>query len=346
MREHSAGAGIQRRAKTAGRLRRFGIAALCAALIAAHAPAARAGAPQSDGLDLTPLYSGYIEKGRFARSRIEARFAVSARQLRGVRILIAPSWLSDAALAASDAGLFDFLGEQVAALRAAGLEVALARTDSEGSVRGNGRVLLGQIAESDRPLCLLSHSKGGLDVLEALVRAEDRVLEKVRCWIALQSPFAGSPLADLALENWLLSKTADYLLPALGGTAQSLGDLSVAERRAYLAKNRTRIAEVLQRIAVLSYASFIDADETSGISAGIGARVLSWSSEHDMPSDGLVPVDSAILPGTHYIVAEGVDHNVTVSGSLLLADDFDRVMLLKLLLNLVLSLPENPALKT
>ena len=96
---------------------------------------------------------------------------------------------------------------------------------------------------------------------------------------------------------------------------------------------------------MLCYAGQLEEITVETLPSGIGAGILSWAAERDLPSDGLVPVKSAILPGTHHIVARGVDHTITVTDRNPLSA-FDRVLLIKLLLTLVMNLPENPPLKT
>jgi len=316
-----------------------------AATAAGGVPAAdRSGHPSPD-LDLTARYESYLEDGGFDRARVEAAFAKALPLLREMRVLVAPSWLSDTARAASERGLFDYLGDQIETLRRAGIAVEIAATDSEESVAVNGPIILRQIAASDRPLCIISHSKGGLDALDALIRADPETLEKVRCWVALQSPFAGSPTADLAQGNWLVRNAASELLPALGGSAQSLVDLTVAERRRYLGRHAAQIDRLLGRIQVLCYAGRVEDVALESFLAGIGARIIDWASARRLPSDGLVPVESAILPDSHYIVARGVDHAIVVTDRNPLAPPFDRLLLIKLLLSLVLSLPESPPQK-
>lgn len=325
---------------------------LLAAIIAASsiflggAQAADRPAGARPELDLSADYQSHIRQGRFDRALIERSFARKAAGLSALRILVVPSWFSDTARAADELGLSDFLGRQIESLRSNRIEVELAATDSEGAVAENATIILGQIARSPEPVCIISHSKGGLDALEALVRAEDRLVEKVRCWLALQSPFAGSPLADLAADNWLIRATAAQMLPALGGSAQSLQDLTVRERRRYLRQNAERIAAVLRRIAILSYATTVDELAFESLPAGLGARILAWAAgDSRLRSDGLVPVGSAILPDSHYVIAPGIDHSIAVSGRSTLAPDFDRVLLIKLLLVLALSVPEDPPLK-
>ena len=323
------------------------LAALFAACFLPVSPASAADRYQHPDpeLDLTAVYESFVSDRGFDRRRIENRFTETVAGFGAVRILVVPSWLSDTARAAARTGLFDFLGDQIEALRDAGITVEIAATDSEGAVADNAPIILQQIERSPEPICLITHSKGGLDALDALLRAAPQVVEKVRCWIALQSPFAGSPTADLAAGSWLGREAADHLLPALGGSAQSLTDLTVAERRRYLADNAGRIEQVLTRIRVLCFAGQIDDLSVETFPSGIGAKILSWAADRDTPNDGLVPVKSAILPGTHHIIARGVDHAITVSSQNPFAE-IDRVLLIKLLLNLVVGLPENPALKT
>lgn len=286
--------------------------------------------------DLTEHYQSFLVDGAFQRAKVDVGFDSALRTLAEARIVIVPSWFGDAAFVADEVGLFDYWGEQVAALKAAGLDVELASTDTEASVASNGAALQDLIRRSARPLCFVSHSKGGLDVLDALIALNAVEREKVRCWIALQAPFAGSPLADLAVENPLIDVIASPVLSSLGGSEVSLHDLTVAERDAYMARHGAEVAVVVRQVPILSFASYLEGVEFRTLMSSVTGEILGWAADQELPNDGLVPLQSAVLPGSAFVVVEGLNHGMTVSGRSLVDDPEERVLLLKLLFHLVL----------
>ncbi|MFB3102862.1 MAG: hypothetical protein ACE1ZV_06315, partial [Alphaproteobacteria bacterium] len=62
-----------------------------------------------------------------------------------------------------------------------------------------------------------------------------------------------------------------------------------------------------------------------------------WMKQQGWENDGLVPLDSAILPGARYIIVPGLDHTDTVAKKSILGNPIDRVLLWKTLLYLALS---------
>ena len=65
-------------------------------------------------------------------------------------------------------------------------------------------------------------------------------------------------------------------------------------------------------------------------------QMLDWLSERDIPSDGVVPTASAILPRAPFVIARGVDHGATVASPLLIESGFDQTLMLKVLFILLL----------
>ena len=100
---------------------------------------------------------------------------------------------------------------------------------------------------SGKRVTIVSHSKGGLDTLQALLENADLLGGTVGAWVALQAPFAGSPVADN-----VPSAIAAPLLNALGGDGQALDDLKTAPRTQYMAANANRILELTAKIPVIS----------------------------------------------------------------------------------------------
>ena len=288
-------------------------------------------------LDDSQRYRSFVRDGELDHELIDRRFSDIVEKLRSAKILIVPSWLSDVALAASQFGVYDYFETQIRSLRAAGLDVEVAAIESEDSAAANAQRLRRQIETIRKPVCIVSHSKGGLDTLEMLLAANDRLLDQVICWIALQAPFAGSPLADAAAGNLLLRSLAAEALTALGGSEESLIDLQTAPRRAQLRSNDAELRRLAGRIPILSFGSYLNSESLQGYAPGL---LINWLAGRDVPSDGLVPVSSAVLPHSRYLIIEGLDHAMTVSSKLLSENNFDRTRFLKLLLYLVLTQPQ------
>ena len=323
----------------------LGVAILAVGLALVPAAESAGAGPLAPGeadplLDVSERYQGFVTDGRLDPARIEAGFAAIRPRLSGMRLLFVPSWLSDQARAASDLGVIDYMEAQIRALRQAGLAAEIAEVDSEASVPANARALERQIAAGRGPYCLISHSKGGLDTLEFLLRTDPATRAKVACWVALQAPFAGSPFADLASDVMPVRWMAREILTALGGSERSLLDLREDTRQAYLETFGPDIAALTATLPVLSFATYLEEARFNDLTTYGASQFMSWLAAEPLPNDGLVPARSAILPHSRYIVASGIDHNMTVTSNLLLKNPLDRVLLTKLLLVLVLTLDE------
>ncbi|MBT6202618.1 MAG: hypothetical protein P8Q36_10245 [Alphaproteobacteria bacterium] len=191
--------------------------------------------------DLASLHDGNALDVEF----IDQRFAEATDHLQSVRFLIVPGYLTDFLIVPQSIGLMDQFGGQIAALRDAGFDVAVVDIDSEATVAQSSEVLRAAVAADERPVCLISHSKGGLDTLDFLIHAGPETREKFVCWVALQAPFAGSPIADGVASQDLLRWPSEVALELFGDDGQSLHDHRMDVRGAYLDENAEEIAEIV-----------------------------------------------------------------------------------------------------
>lgn len=272
--------------------------------------------------------------GTLDAGRVEAAFATVRDELSGSKIVVVPSYLTDLLIDASALGLANYFRSQIEALNAEGIEAELAPVDTEQSVAENGRRLAAHIAASRRPVCLIAHSKGGLDALEFLLRAPPEARRQIACWISLQAPFGGSPVADLIVTQGWTRELTDPALRALGGSGRSLDDLTVAERSQYMRAHADAIQSLGRGIPILVLATYLDGSRTPSLHL---AATYRWMADQGIANDGLVPLASALLPGARYIVVPDLDHTDTVAGRFITGDPVDRVLLWKALLYLVLS---------
>ncbi len=293
-------------------------------------------APES-AIDVTPRYDALAADGRLDQRAVDAAFERVRGRLAGVRFVIVPSYLVDQLLTGREFGLVDYFSDHQAWIESIGIETVLAPIDTEASVATNGQAIAGYIAGSDAPLCLLSHSKGGLDTLDALLRLPPDARARIRCWIAIQAPFAGSPLADLAAEMGAVRRVADGALTALGGSPQSIDDMTTAVRGEILVVEDAAIRRITAQVPLLAVATRMHApsnwlpDSHFEPSRHLMAR-------HGIESDGAVPTGSAVLPHARFVVIDGLDHGDLVDDARARGGAaYDEILLLKALLAITLA---------
>ncbi len=280
----------------------------------------------ASGREVTDEYKEFFKDA-------DTRFdAAAVEKLQKYRIIFVPGFLSDVdpsqlpipGLALKPPQHFE---EQMDWLKVSGVEHERLNMTSESSVRENSAIVSAAIRTSSRPVILIGHSKGGLDALEALI-SDRSLLEKVRGFVTLQSPFFGSPVADYVTSNTNLYDLASGLLLAMGGNKDSMINLTCADRKPYMADNAGAIAEITAAIPVISVATWKDSVHGQVDTALEPVRDLLLV--QGIRSDGVVPVDSVLLPGADLIKLPGLDHGATVSPSRYIK--FDRVRFFKALL--------------
>lgn len=284
--------------------------------------------------DVSHEWQAFLRDGDLDAERVNDAYATVLNELRGYKVVVVPSYLSGLLIDAGELRLTDYFRTQIDALRADGIEAAIAPVDTEESVAENGRRLAAFVDASTRPVCIVSHSKGGLDTLEFLLRAPPEIRRQIACWVVLQSPFGGSPVADLIVgEDWTRGIT-EPALRALGGSGKSIDDLTVNVRTKYMNKNAQYIESIGKSFPIIALATYLDGNRTPSLHM---VPTYRWMRQNGIANDGLVPLDSALLPGARYVVIPGLDHTDPVAGKPLLGNPLDRVLLWKSLLYLALS---------
>ena len=203
--------------------------------------------------------------------------------------------------------------------------------ESEASPEFNATIIATSIQKSEKPVLLITHSKGGIDSLEALLRNDD-LAKKVKGWIPIQAPFFGSPVADWVIERSNLSTLAFHLLEQLGGTEESLQSLKTDIRIEYLKQNKEKIINLIKTIKIISFTSWKEDEGWDWDTLLEPTR--DCMSKKGLRSDGLVPANYAILPNTDFIQISKTDHAVPVMHCMLA--QFDRISFTKAILVLLL----------
>ena len=180
---------------------------------------------------------------------------------------------------------------------------AASRTfDTSESVAHNAAAVLRFLRRTNKQIIIVSHSKGGLDTLEALIGAPELWGDTVIGWVALQAPFHGSPVADPTF-----SAANDFLLEALGGHGESAGDLKTNARAPYMSKNEARIAKLTATIPVVSaYSTY----EASGTVTGFARTFASG-----IFNSGMVSEISQIVVGNYRVTPRDLGRVIAASTS-------------------------------
>ena len=253
-----------------------------------------------------------------------------AEVLRRHKVLLVPGYFSDLDPA--------YFSDQLNWLTSIGVENGKVPVKSRQGIAINSPIIATAIRDSTKPVILITHSKGSVDALDAL-RAEGSSRAKVKGWISLQGAFFGSPVADMLLDGAQLNPlVATVILQLFGGTNESARSLTTGASLAYYRENKPAIDEVVREVPAVAFGSALDG-ESNGQTRTSLEIPLELMRRQGIRSDGLVPLDAAILPGMAFVKISGVDHIAPVMPAL---QGFDRVRMTKALLLLLEPFRELP----
>jgi hypothetical protein len=274
--------------------------------------------------------------GRIDLDKLGAILRPAADRIGDLNVLLVPGYLTQFLAIPGELGLSDYLDAQETALRQVAHSVTRIELETEAGIAHNAQTIAQAVAATDGPICLVSHSKGGLDVLEFLLRAPAAQRRKIACWLSFQGPFAGSPIADLAAEHDALRTPAEFLLQTFGGEAQSLEDLRVGVRACYLATNDAKIAAIAREIPVIAVAGALDAEALATAHLTPFLPSLLLMRERGIRNDGMVPTNSAILPHAGFVILAPIDHTGAVAAGVAALPSEERGRLTQALIALAL----------
>lgn len=231
-----------------------------------------------------------------------------AARLAGMRVLLCAGLFGEVIQ-----GLrLDYMATQFTWLRGLCPGTTRVPLPTAAPVAANAARIAAMVLAEPSPVLLLAHSKGGLEALSALLMPG--VAARCRGFIALQSPFHGSPVADLALAFGPLRDVADRALRlARLGDGEGLADLTCAIRRPWMAERAEAIAGLTARLPVASLSTRLSS--RPGWRDQAYLALARWMErEGHGPSDGLVPVASTRLPGARHAVLEGGHRALVAAG--------------------------------
>lgn len=281
------------------------------------------------------------------------------QELRKYKVILVPGFLSDIVIEIGNAlggevkkhiQVGEYFDSQMKWLKDNAIEHERLNIESEATPEHNAKLIVNAIESTavDQKVILLTHSKGGVDTLLALLsdfevdhktlRLKELWKSKVAGWISVQSAFGGSKIADIVLDSPLLKALASSVLKHNGGSLDSLVSLTPEVRKQYLTDHQDSIELLLKNLPMINYVSYIE--KNSGAKTGLwfSRDLLREKNYLHTRNDGLVTQLSGILSANgfygDYIIEENVDHAVPVMPSNLLS--FERERFTKTLFSMIL----------
>ena len=233
-----------------------------------------------------------------------------APNLAGQRVLLVYGLMGELAVALRPLGL-EYMQPLAEWFVAQGAEPRVVKLRTAESVAANAALLRAELLADPRAALVVAHSKGGLEALAALLDPA----AQARCcgFLAMQSPFHGSPVADVVVAAKPLEAAAGGFARLMRiGTEQGVRDLTTSVRRNWMAAAAGPIARLLAALPVACLATQLQPGTARGRER-LHLAAAQWMEKRGHgPNDGLVPVDSALIPGARHVVLPG-SHIASVS---------------------------------
>lgn len=203
-----------------------------------------------------------------------------------------------------------FLGtyfiDQMEYLDRRGVPYSILPVHTEGSIELNARTIYQELQGKENVVAF-GHSKGGIDLLHALIKYPE-LRSKFRKIVFMQCPFFGTPLADFALQNQAGTiATKGLFRILLKGDIQAIKELSQKERSIYMMSHSSQIQEIVSAIEIECIGS-AKLPERGRFDSILKVPRDFIQYKFKLPNDGMIPMESALIQGTKTKVFEDLDH--------------------------------------
>ena len=261
--------------------------------------------------DLSSVYEAKKQESSFSAEEL--------KKLKNFKVLLIPGVLSESLTGNNQIKLgFIFengFNEQKKLMEENKIDYEYVKFDSESSIEINAQAIALAIESSSKPVLIYNHSKGGLDTLEAL-RQKPELINKIHGWVTVQSPFWGSPIADMVYDSKVLRKMGTALFEWFGGDVGGITSLTIRDRSQYMETEEIKnlIKTISKKIKFLNYASY--KRDSFGVDTPL-ELLRDLTLKKSGPNDGVVPLDSARMNAhgfnVDYVIENGVDHLMTAT---------------------------------
>jgi triacylglycerol lipase len=261
--------------------------------------------------DLSLLYQKELKRTQLSE----------VRELQKYKVILVPGVLAQSFISSSNNPiklnlLFeDAFKEQMTLLQKLKVDYEFVLLETENSPAKNALVIIEAIKRSDKPVLIYSHSKGGIDTLEA-IRQDPEILHRIHGWVSIQTPFWGAPVASELSDFPVTKNSGEELFKWMGGDAGGMSSLTIKERVEYM--NLPDVKNLLNKIQQST--KFINFASYKTNTFGIDTPLELFRNYTDLKAganDGVVPLDSALMKshGTDcdFIIEAEVDHLMTMT---------------------------------
>jgi pimeloyl-ACP methyl ester carboxylesterase len=205
-------------------------------------------------------------------------------------------------------GYFDSIRDWLSSL---GLSHESLQTKSTLDSATNADFVEAAILKSEKRVVLVAHSRGGVEVLHALLR-NPALREKITGVLFIQSPFFGTWVADFfQFESWERFVKTSHLLPRktrefLFGIWRATRSLTALERQGWMHTHHAEIQNLFVGQALPAITLTSSDDRFFRLqSFEFFRRMMIWKG---LATDGVVPEKSMQIPGVPRVSLKRLDH--------------------------------------
>ena len=186
--------------------------------------------------------------------------------------------------------------------------------------RENIREAVTTARNNNRKVILLSHSLGGLALIEELIENPE-IQNDIGGIVFLQSPFYGAPFAEVLKSlPYTVEKAIRTTLPFVNISDETVHFVSYENRIKFMVKNFLSIRKLIKKVPIYTFAGIADGKKSlfgpiidvmeSGCIKGLNDKCITkkfYPGPYDK-SDGLIPLKSSHLDNADFVVLEDADH--------------------------------------
>lgn len=186
--------------------------------------------------------------------------------------------------------------------------------------RSNIRQVVAQAARNNRKVLFISHSLGGIALLEETI--ENPALQKdIAGIVFMQSPFYGSPLSNIVMEPaYGLKYLLAPLFPYVNLSEATLTYVGVEARTRFMQEHAGDISHLINTVPLFTFSTSVESDRSifkplidilgSGCLKSFRGNCITnvfFEGPYDK-NDGLIPLQSSFLGNADFVTLDGVDH--------------------------------------
>ena len=186
--------------------------------------------------------------------------------------------------------------------------------------RKNIREAVNSSKLKSRKVILISHSLGGLALVEELI-LNPEIQNQVAGIIYLQSPFYGTPVGEVMLKSpAFIKKLIKISLPFVNISDKTLEYVGYGARETYMKQHEQAIKALIKKVPSYTFAGIAEGNKSlfkplidimeTGCLKGIGEKCITekfYPGPYDK-NDGLIPLKSSHLYDADFVALKKADH--------------------------------------